>query len=122
MSRKTRSKPEVESKPASKTKRSRTRSKESADGSPAASLKNDVRRYRPGSQLGTYFERLLDQQPHTIEELSAGFNPPMKYPSDPLWYINKHGKEDGTWTIERDKDASTYRLVLTTKGRKTLGI
>lgn len=76
-------------------------------------------RYRAGSNNATYLERLSDEKPHTIEELADGLD--MKYPNDPIFYIGKHGKEDKTWSLVKDKEAKTYTLTLTAKGRKLFG-
>jgi hypothetical protein len=76
-------------------------------------------KYRPGSSMAVYLERLSDEKPHTIEELSEGLA--IKYPADPPFYLKKRGAEEKLWKIEYDRESKTYTMTLTAKGKKLLG-
>lgn len=59
-------------------------------------------RYRPGSAVGEVFRVLSDGKTHKVKELhSVARKNGSKYPQDPLWYIDKHGRDSGDWELQR---------------------
>lgn len=55
-------------------------------------------RYKAGSSIATIYERLADQQVHTVSELAAGLA--LGNPMDRLKWIKVHGDENGRWKLD----------------------